>query len=98
MEPSCVAPRWGLNTILEVTATSPRHLYSLKWSVFSDWCTIRNHNPVTYDMLSILSFLQERLDDGQTKVHVAAIAACHIPIAGQLVCRNKLVVKFLKGV
>lgn len=48
-------------------------------------------------MLSILSFLQEQLDDGQTKVYVVAIVAYHVPIAGQLVCRNKLVVKFLKG-
>lgn len=43
MESSFMAPRQGLTTLLEARATSTRHLYALKWPVFSDWCTIRNY-------------------------------------------------------
>ncbi|XP_048019539.1 uncharacterized protein LOC125250806 [Megalobrama amblycephala] len=104
-----LVPRWEptslpgdvLNTISQARAPSTRRLYDQKWSVFVDWCSSRNIDPVESDVSFILSFLQERLEMGRTpstlKVYVAAIAAFHAPIAGQSVGRNGLVIRFLRG-
>lgn len=90
-----------LHTIAQARAPSTRRLYAQKWSVFVDWCSARNEDPVECDVSPILSFLQERLDKGLTpsklKVYVAAISAFHAPIAGQSVGRNSLIVHFLRG-
>ncbi|KAL0183542.1 hypothetical protein M9458_019238, partial [Cirrhinus mrigala] len=90
-----------LNTISQARAPSTRRLYTLKWSVFSAWCSTRGEDPASCDISVILSFLQELLDKGSSpstlKVYVAAIMASHAPIAGQSVGRNNLVVRFLKG-
>ncbi len=94
-------PERVLNTISEARAPSTRHLYALKWSVFSTWCLNRGENPSTSELAVVLSFLQELLDKGRShstlKVFVAAIAAFHAPIAGQSVGRDNSVVRFLKG-
>ncbi len=104
-----LASRWELtdlpesiqNTISQARAPSTRRLYTLKWSVFSAWCSTRGTDLFSCDILLILSFLQELLDKGHSpstlKVYVAAIAASHAPIAGQSVGRNNIVVRFLKG-
>jgi len=48
----------------------------------------------------VLTFLHELLDEGRAlsmlNVNVAAIPACHVLVAGQLLGRNDLVVRFLK--
>ncbi|XP_051756701.1 uncharacterized protein LOC127516273 [Ctenopharyngodon idella] len=94
-------PENVLNTISQARAPSTRCLYSLKWAVFAVWCTARGEDPLTCDISQILSFLQDLMDRGRTastlKVYVAAIAASHVPIAGQSIGRNNLVVRFLKG-
>ncbi|KAI2668545.1 Gag-Pro-Pol polyprotein [Labeo rohita] len=94
-------PEGVLNTISQARAPSTRHLYALKWSVFSTWCSTHGKNPASCDISVILSFLQELLDKGRSpstlKVYVAAIAAFHAPIADQSIGRNNLVVRFLKG-
>ncbi len=88
-----------LKTISQARAPSTRRLYSLKWSVFSTWCTTRG--PEVCDISLILSFPQELLEKGHSlfmlKAYVASIAASHAPIDGQSVGRNNLVVRFLKG-
>ncbi len=65
------------------------------------WCSTRGTDPVSSDISLILSFLKELLYKGHSpstlKVNVSAISASHAPIAGQLVSRNNLVVRFLKG-
>ncbi len=98
---SLLASQRVLNTISEARAPSTRHLYALKWSVFSTWCLNRGENPSTSELAVVLSFLQELLDKGRShstlKVFVAAIAAFHAPIAGQSVGRDNSVVRFLKG-
>lgn len=49
----------------------------------------------------VLSFLQERLDDGCTpstlKVYVAAISAFHNGFDRQSIGKSDLVIKFLRG-
>lgn len=60
-----------------------------------------NVDPLSCGNASILSFLQEVLDGGSTlstlKVLVAAIAVYHVPITGQSIGKNDLVVRFLRG-
>lgn len=64
VEPSHLAPRWEslrlpvrvANTISEVRALSTRCLYTLKWSLFSDWCAVRNEDPSSCDISSFLPF------------------------------------------
>ncbi len=104
MGPACVAaqletfdlPEHVLSMMAEARALSTRHLYALKWSVFSAWCQDRNLDPVTSDVSVVLSFLQEMLDkkhaSSTIKVYTAAIAAFHTPIAGRSVGRNSAVV------
>ncbi len=93
-------PSRVLNTIYQARAPSTRHLYALKWSVFSAWCTTRDADPVLGDISLILSFLQELSKKSRSpsmlKIYAAAIAASHAPIDGQSVGRNNLVVRFLK--
>lgn len=55
---------WAFAPIMECAknlcgdeSLSTRRLYALKWSVFSDWCAVWNHDPITCDLASILSFL-----------------------------------------
>ncbi|KAL0204650.1 hypothetical protein M9458_002668, partial [Cirrhinus mrigala] len=94
-------PENVLNTISQARAPSTRRLYTLKWSVFSTWCSTRGKDPASCDISVILSFLQELLDKGRSpstlKVYVAAIAVFHAPIAGRSIGKNNLVVQFLKG-
>ncbi len=94
-------PERVLSTIAEARAPSTRHLYALKWSVFSAWCQDRDFDPVTSDLSVVLSFLQEMLDkqraSSSIKDYAAAIAVFHAPIAGQSVGRNSAVVQFFQG-
>ncbi len=94
-------PERVLNTISEARALSTRHLYALKWSVFSTWCLNHGENPSTSELAVVLSFLQELLDKGRShstlRVFIAAIVAFHAHIAGQSVGRVNSVVRFLKG-
>ncbi len=98
-EPSNL-PESVLNTSSQARAPSTRHLYALKFSVFSTWCTTHCADPVLYISL-IMSFLQEQLEKGRSpftlNVYVTAIAVSHTPIDGQSVGRTNLVVRFLKG-
>ncbi len=72
------------NTILEARAPSTRILYTLKWSVFRDWCSARSLDLAFCDLSHVLTFLKELLDKGPLphKVYVAAIAANHSLEAG----------------
>ncbi len=106
MGPACLAARrepfiLTLNTMAETRALSTRHLYALKWAIFSTWCEDRDIDPVTSDMSVVLSFLQEMLDKQRSsstiKVYAAAIAAFHAPIAGRSVGRDSAVTQFLRG-
>ena len=109
MGPPCLAPKRVprdlpekvLNTITEARAPSTRHLYALKWSGFSSWCSKKLFDPGSCEVSVILSFLQELVDADRSpstlKVYVAAIAAHHAPVAGQSLGGNNLVVWFLKG-
>ncbi len=87
--------------VSQARASSTRCFHALKWSVFSTWCATRGKDPVSCDILVILSYLQELLDKGRSpstlKVYVAEISASHAPIAGQSVGRNNLVVRFHRG-
>ncbi len=73
-------------------------LYSLKWSVFSAWCSIRGTDLISCKISLKLSFLQELLDKRRSpstiKVYAAAIAASHTPILGQSVGRKQLSCSF----
>ncbi len=88
------------NTILDATAPSSRRLYTLKRSVFHNWCSEWSLDPVMR-RANFFFFLQELLDIGcapsTLKVYVAAITANHSLKAGQPIGRNDLIVNFLKG-
>lgn len=75
-----------MNNISEAKEHSPRCLYALKRSIFSNWSKVCNDDLLSCDVASNLSFLQELLDVGRTpstlKVNVAAIVAYHTPISG----------------
>ncbi len=43
-------PESVLNTISQAREPSTRHLYALKWSVFSAWCTTCGVNTVLCDL------------------------------------------------
>lgn len=66
-----------------------RHIYTLKWKVFVNWCVSRHEDLASCDILTILTFLQERLDAGSTpstlKVYVADITASHDMFEGRSV-------------
>ncbi|XP_067283412.1 uncharacterized protein ighd [Pseudorasbora parva] len=90
-----------MNTISEARAPATRRLYTLKWSVFSNWCAVRNIDARSCETAEVLAFLKELLDAGRSpstlKVYVAAIAANHAQIAGHSLGKNELIVRFLKG-
>ncbi len=94
-------PERVLSMMAEARAPSTRHLYALKWSVFSACCQDRDLDPVTSDLSVVLSFLQEMLDkqraSSSIKDYAAAIAVFHAPIAGRSVGRNSAVVQFFQG-
>ncbi len=108
MGPGCVAARREpfvllehvLNTMAEARAPSTRHLYALKWSIFSAWCQDHDLDPVTSDVSVVLSFLQRMLDKEHSpftiKLYAAAIVAFHAPIAGRLVGRDSKVIQFFE--
>ncbi|KAF4115202.1 hypothetical protein G5714_002691 [Onychostoma macrolepis] len=81
--------------LIKLYYPSTQRLYAFKWSVFSDWCSARNQDPVSCDVSHVLTFLQELLDKGHTpstlKIYVAAIAANHSLEAGRTIGRNALV-------
>lgn len=78
-----------------------RHLYTLKWAVFVNWCATRGVEPATCEIHLVLPFLQELLEAGRTpstlKVYMAAITAFHTTVAGQSLGRSDLIIRFLKG-
>ncbi len=85
----------------EARAPSTRRLYALKWSIFSAWYQDRDLEPVTSEVLVVLSFLQEMLDkqlsSSTIKVYASAIAALHFHISGCSVGRDSTVITFLRG-
>ncbi|XDV41931.1 hypothetical protein PO909_010705 [Leuciscus waleckii] len=107
--PTCVGdqlssfhlPEGVLNTITQARAPSTRRLYASKWSVFAEWCSAHDLNPLDCEVTAVLSFLLELLDNGSTpstiKVYVAAIAAFTKPVNGQSLGKNDLVIRFLRG-
>ncbi len=73
MEPPCVAPGRDaadlsglppavVETIIQARAPSTRQTYSLKWSLFANWCSSRREDPRRCTIGVVLSFLQERLE------------------------------------
>lgn len=108
---ACVASLYGVNhltvsqrvlhTIAEARAPSTRCLYALKWRVFANWCASRDKDPISYDIPTVLTFLQERLDVGSSpsilKVYMAAIAASHNMLEGCSVGKYPLISSFLWG-
>ncbi|MGL5643882.1 MAG: hypothetical protein ACRCW3_03885, partial [Metamycoplasmataceae bacterium] len=90
-----------VETILSSRAPSTRNLYSLKWRLFSEWCTARQLNPVNCPVPAVLEFLQEKFSTGLSpstlKVYVAAIGAFHTPIEAGSLGKHQLVVQFLRG-
>lgn len=72
VEPSCLTPKQESPqlsvrvtiTILEDKALSTRHLYTLKCSIFSDWCAARNKDLSSCDVSVMLTFLQVLLFKG----------------------------------
>ncbi len=92
VEPPCVASGWNaadlsglppavVETITQARAPSTRQTYTLKWSLFANWCSSRQEDPRRCTIGVVLSFLQERLErrlsPSTLKVYVAAIAANH---------------------
>lgn len=88
-------------TLAESRAPSTRRLYALKWGVFAHWCDSKNEDPVVCAIPVVLTFLQERLDNGSSpstlKVYVAAIAASHSILDGRSVGKHPLITSFLRG-
>ncbi len=91
-----------VETILQSRAPSTRKLYALKWRLFTSWCGDCQLDLVNCPIGTVLDFLQARFSAGLThstlKVYVAAIAAYHAPLCGQLVGKDPLVTRFLQGV
>lgn len=89
LEPSNL-PWRVMNTIPKARAHSVRHLYMQKWALLMI-------DPISCEIASILSFLQELLvgvcTPSTLKVYTAAIAA----IAGQSIGKHNLMVRFLTG-
>ncbi|CAM4427360.1 unnamed protein product [Leuciscus chuanchicus] len=75
-------------------------LYASKWSVFAEWCSAHELDPLNCEVTVVLPFLQELLDSGRTpstlKVYVAAIAAFTKPVNGQSLGKNDLIIRFLR--
>lgn len=92
-------PRRVLNTFSEARAPSTRRFYMQKWAIFSGWFAAQLIDPVSCEIATILSFLQELLDDGHTPytLKVYIIALYHAPIAGQSIGKHDLMVRFLRG-
>ncbi|XP_067257258.1 receptor-type tyrosine-protein phosphatase eta-like [Chanodichthys erythropterus] len=79
-------PQAVVDTITSARAPSTRSLYALKWNLFVEWCSSRPEDTRSCSVRSVLSFLQEgleqRLSPSTLKVHVAAIAAQHHAVEG----------------
>ncbi len=113
MEPPCVAPGRDaadlsglppavVETIIQARAPSTRQTYSLKWSLFANWCSSRREDPRRCTIGVVLSFLQERLEHRLSpstlkKVYVAAIVAHHDAVDGRSLGKYDLIMRFLKG-
>ena len=84
-------------------AGSTRSLYDAKWRVFERWCQGRPDRIVPYQasLPTVLSFLQEHLDNGQAfstlRGYLAAISACHVGFGNDTVGAHPLVRRFMKG-
>ncbi len=112
MEPPCVAPGRDaadlsglppavVETITQARAPSTRQTYTLKWSLFANWCTSRREDPQRCTIGVVISSLQERLEcrlsPSTLKVYVAAIASHHDAVDGRFLRKHDLIVSFLKG-
>uniref|UniRef100_A0A8C1XTW6 ribonuclease H n=1 Tax=Cyprinus carpio TaxID=7962 RepID=A0A8C1XTW6_CYPCA len=108
LEPTCVGFGWvteGLGTlppqvvatITSARALSTRHAYALKWNLFVTWCFSRREDPWRCPIGSVLSFLQEgleqRLSPSTLKVYVAAISAHHDPVEGKSLGKHDLILR-----
>ncbi len=112
MEPPCVAPGrdaadlGGLppavvETITQARAPSTKQTYTLKLSLFANWCSSRREDLRRCTIGVVLSFLQERLErrlsPSTLKAYVATIAAHHDAVDGWSLGKHDLIVRFLKG-
>ncbi|KAI2660031.1 ORF V: Enzymatic polyprotein [Labeo rohita] len=65
------------------------------------WCEHCQQDPVNCPVGTVLEFLQDRFSAGLAhstlRVYVAAISAHHTPLGGMSVCKDPLVVRFLRG-
>ncbi len=112
VEPSCVVsgrdaadlgglPPAVVVTITQARAPSTRQTYTLKWSLFANWCSScrEDHRECTIGV--VLSFLQERLERRLTpstlKVYLAAIVAHHDAVDGRSLGKHDLIMRFRKG-
>ncbi|KAK9542065.1 hypothetical protein VZT92_002063 [Zoarces viviparus] len=88
-------------TILNARAPSTRRQYENRWRLFSDWCVVRNKDPVQCPVPIVLEFLQSLLDKGQSpstvRVYVAALSWHHARVDNGTVGSHRLVSLFLKG-
>ena len=90
-----------VNTIQNARASSTRSLYDCKWRVFEDWCAKAHEIPFQCPVGTILSFLQDLIDQmkafSTVKVYLAAISACHVGFDGKPAGQHPLVCRFMKG-
>lgn len=97
----CTFPPQVVATITSARAVSTRHAYALKWNVFVTWCSSRHEDPWECLIGSVLSFLQERLEQSLSpstlKVYVATFSAHHDPVEGKSLGRHDLDIRFLRG-
>lgn len=91
-----------IETILQYRSPCMKTLYSLRWNLFTSWCSSCQVDPVNCPVGSVMEFLQERFSAGLAsstlKVYVADIDAYHAPLGDQSLRRNMLVSHFLHGV
>lgn len=90
-----------VKTMQESRAPSTRALYSFRWRVFSEWCSVVGVDPFSATAGDILRFLQSQLDRGKSSVtlrgFIAAIKAARIGDSALGDSDSSLISRFLKG-
>ncbi len=90
----------GIKDAEEDTVTLA-YTYTLKWSLFIEWCFSHSEDPWRCPIRVVLSFLQQglerRLSHSTLKVYVAAISANVDPVEGKTVGKHDLVIRFPRG-
>ncbi len=106
LESPCLVPGWDAEVLgdlpqeIEDTVTLA-YAYTLKWSLFIEWCFSHSEDPWRCPIRVVLSFLQQgleqRLSHSTLKVYVAAISANVDPVEGKTVGKHDLVIRFPRG-